>query len=469
MKIVTKKTQNNKYIKQSSIPSLTTIDDKEPLRPIHYLGSKLRILDFIKETIDQLDPFQGGVCDLFSGSGTVSKYLSATRQITAVDIQEYSRVICSALLNPAVINASNFIESCSRSEHYRKLAWCMEPMIEYENSCVHAATLLGNPILLCELVEKGSILSFEHTRSKDYSPNLYKSLVQTVSRLKEEHFQIGPEAIVSRYYGGLYFSYKQSMQIDVLLEYICKLASTEKDTYLAALLSTSSDIVNTVGKQFAQPIKPFNVDGSPKKNIVNRILKDREDDVFEIFGKWVECYTSQTRFPFNHEVYRMDYTEALDYIKKNQNISVVYADPPYTRYHYSRYYHVLETICLRDNPKVSNTCLNGGSGISRGIYREDRHQSPFCIKSKASAAFDIMFKKIRDLDASLVLSYSPYEKGKENTPRVQSIKQLCSMARKYYKNVELVSVGEFSHSKLNHSDKNFQPVYNAEILIVCRK
>ena len=69
-------------------------------RTIHYLGSKLRALKFIKKTIDKLDPSKKGVCDLFSGSGVVSHHLSQERSIISADIQNYSTVICGALLNP---------------------------------------------------------------------------------------------------------------------------------------------------------------------------------------------------------------------------------------------------------------------------------------------------------------------------------------------------------------------------------
>ena len=70
------------------------------LRPIHYLGSKLRILDTIGETVNSVSPGNGRICDLFSGSGTVSRYFSHSRPVTAVDIQEYSRVLCTAVLMP---------------------------------------------------------------------------------------------------------------------------------------------------------------------------------------------------------------------------------------------------------------------------------------------------------------------------------------------------------------------------------
>jgi len=66
-------------------------------RPIHYLGSKLRVIDAISSLVDRIDPGKGRICDLFAGSGTVSAAIATQRAVTAVDIQEYSRVLCSAL------------------------------------------------------------------------------------------------------------------------------------------------------------------------------------------------------------------------------------------------------------------------------------------------------------------------------------------------------------------------------------
>ena len=147
---------------------------------------------------------------------------------------------------------------------------------------------------------------------------------------------------------------------------------------------------------------------------------------------------------------------------------MVYADPPYTRYHYSRYYHVLETICLRDNPNVTTTFPNGTGGISRAIYREGRHQSPFCIKSQAERAFDNMFGKVKELGVPLVLSYSPFNPSQAVTPRLQTVEQLIKKAQVYFSDVSTISPGEFTHSKLNCTDKNFKANHEAEILILCR-
>jgi hypothetical protein len=75
-------------------------DAAEPWRPIHYLGSKLRVLETLEGTVSSVSRKGDRVCDLFSGSGTVSAWLARSRAVSAIDIQEYSRVICSALLKP---------------------------------------------------------------------------------------------------------------------------------------------------------------------------------------------------------------------------------------------------------------------------------------------------------------------------------------------------------------------------------
>lgn len=469
IKIVEK--ENFKYNQLSMFPEISAVTQESQFRPIHYLGSKLRILDFIQSAIDQVEPSGGGVCDLFAGSGTVSRHLSKFRPVTSVDIQEYSRVICSALLKPisGKFNVNEYLEGCQTSSHYTKLYSCIEPMIEYEAFCIDQA-LHGDPNPLCELLEKGSILTYEKGINLDCSSELLHALKCTVSRLETSKLMEGAEALVVRYFGGVYFSYLQSVQIDSILEGIQGLPEELQDTFLASVLSTASDIVNTVGKQFAQPIKPRNADGTPKKNIGNRVQKDRDKNVFSIYKEWVELYLAQEKSVFDHHVYKMDYSDALDILSNSNvhDVKVVYADPPYTRYHYSRYYHVLETICLRDNPKVSRTNLNGGTNLSRGIYREDRHQSPFSIKSQSTTAFDCLFKKVRELDVPLILSYSPYDETKKATPRVHTVNGLEDMARRYFSKVETVSVGQFSHSKLNNSNKNFDISYEAELLIVCQ-
>ena len=106
-----------------------------------------------------------------------------------------------------------------------------------------------------------------------------------------------------------------------------------------------------------------------------------------------------------HKAVRSDYSDYLS--SSDFSEGVVYADPPYTRDHYSRFYHVLETLALRDDPKISTNTAHGNTLPSRGFYRLSRHQSPFCIRSHAPAAFSALFSKVSSKGLPLVLSYSP--------------------------------------------------------------
>jgi adenine-specific DNA methylase len=251
-----------------------------------------------------------------------------------------------------------------------------------------------------------------------------------------------------------------------LLEAASSMPPSEKDVFLAAILSTASESVNTVGKQFAQPIRPRGSDGKPKKDLAKRVARDRSDDVFEVFENWIVRYLATSRSERKHEVWRSDYKEALKRLHKSVN--VVYADPPYTRDHYSRYYHVLETLCLRDCPPVSTVLVNGRERISRGIYRLGRHQSPFCIKSQADGAFSSLLAGVRGLGVPLVLSYSPFEAESDARPRLMAVNQIQQLAKKFFSSVEIWTADEFAHSKLNRMERNTAVSYGAENLLLCK-
>ena len=441
------------------------------IRPIHYLGSKLRMLEFINKTIDSLDPAQGTVCDLFSGSGTVSKFLSQNRRVVSVDIQEYSRVICSALLNAGAleISAENFIDAVVFSENYKKLCGIFAPLAKYERTALESAKT-GSIESLYEIIEEGSLLKAEQSEINGYSLPFYETLRTTLCNVRKSGHDNDEKAMVTRYFGGLYFSYWQTLQIDAALETAYQITidhSPQRDILIAAILSATSDIVNTVGKQFAQPLQVRDSNGNFKLKLRQKMISDRTINFFERLKHWISLYNEHEPSLDNHEVIRADYRVALKDLR-NKDISVIYADPPYTRYHYSRYYHVLETICLRDMPEVSSTFANQ-EGISRGVYRKDRHQSPFSIKTQAPEAFSQLFEYASGINAPLVLSYSPFSNNQPATPRMQMIDELIGKARDFYSDVTVHSPGYFAHSKLNTTSKNFGIDTEAELLLVCKK
>lgn len=433
-------------------------------RTIHYLGSKLRVLEFIKQVVDELDYEKNGICDLFSGTGSVSQCFSSERKVVSVDIQNYSNIICSALLIPSSDKFTrSFTKDLKTSKFIAEYIKVFEPLITLEDSVVNGKLSL-NLESVCNFLENASLYAYlSNEENGNLIPELKSAFEKTETNLKDYKSN---SFIATKYFGGVYFSFKQSVILDAILSEIEKTDPKYHNILLASILSTASDIVNTVGKQFAQPIRPRNKNGEPKKGIIKQLRKDRNIDVLDLYNQWLNKYLNNQTTDYNHQILKVDYKEALKNL--SDDVRVVYADPPYTRDHYSRFYHGLETISLRDFPKISKTKIGGKEKLSRGLYREEREQSDFCIRSKAPKAFEELFKLVAEKDRILILSYSPYDKSNGAHPRCVEIELLEEMAKVYFDIVEIRSIGKFSHSKLNRTDLHLDADDSAEVLIICR-
>jgi hypothetical protein len=337
------------------------------------------------------------------------------------------------------------------------------PLLAIERaSLVDAAK--GDPDPLCEVVEHGSILEMQ-MGGTPHSNALNRAKLSALRSLREAGLE-GVESVCLRHYGGTFFSYQQALTIDAAAS-ICRGKYSGNDRALAIVLGTASQIVNTVGKQFAQPLQPRSKDGSVKLHLLRKMMTDRSKSSFEAIAEVERQYATLPRpISPDNQAYKADYLDALHSLKGN--VSVVYADPPYTRDHYSRFYHVLETIALGDDPKVSMSNLGMGSRVSRGMYRADRHQSDFCIKSKAPSAFRALFEGVRTLGVPLILSYSSFDDTVEGRPRVLALNDLLSIARSVFARVDIDVVSALTHSKLNSDKLNKDAGGTSEVLISCQ-
>ena len=123
-------------------------------RTLNYLGSKLRLLDFIEENVRKVTPDDAGVCDLFAGSGCVSYKLSKLFPVVACDIQHYSKVICDALLQPCTLTKETTNAFMSEIKDIKfKLHDAFIPLIELEEGAIKNENLE----LLTDIVEHGSL------------------------------------------------------------------------------------------------------------------------------------------------------------------------------------------------------------------------------------------------------------------------------------------------------------------------
>lgn len=435
----------------------------EPFRPIQYLGSKARILDAIGEALDRVDPARGGAVDLFSGSGVVSAHLARSRAVVAVDVQEYARVLAAALIAPIRLDRAA-IEALVEDARGRAGAaeLTLRPLIELESAAI-TALADGEPAPFAEVVEGGSLAGHEFGESPE-------RLRPALDRARESLGASELPSTLTRVYGGVYFSYPQAIALDCLLAVVHGMPpGPRRDTCLAAALGAASESVTSVGSHFAQPLRARDRAGNPKPGALRTAALRRQRDVFALFAERLRRYAALPGAEHPARALRQDYRAFL--ASYAGETGVLYADPPYTREHYSRFYHVLETMALGDSPAISTVNLGGRTSLSRGLYREDRHQSPFCIHSQAPQAFRDLFAGARALDAPLVLSYSPSGAGTaaRPKPRLMTVSDLVDLAREQFDRVEVSSLGRFRHSKFNARELNGESHEEAEVLLLCEQ
>ncbi|MEV8241439.1 DNA adenine methylase [Microbacterium testaceum] len=426
-----------------------------PLRPIHYLGNKSRYLTQIAETIDSLVPHGAPVADLFAGTGIVSRALADSHPVFPVDIQAYSATLAKALCSPVAYSADErrAIVEAAR-DWIDSLPAPVEGLVRVESELMDIA--VQDPLGFILLTEEGSL-------SSDNATDQHLSEAKAAAR---PHLA-SAGATTTAYYGGVYFSYRQALEIDAIRHAIGhRVGSHAEPTLVAALLGVASDLVATVGGHFAQPMRLRGRTDEPKRAAIAKSLKFRRQSAFRVYDEWLSRYSTITPSKYPCTPATEDFRTALG--RQRPPVAGIYADPPYTRDHYSRFYHVLETIALADDPGVA--VAPGTSLPSRGIYRLKRHQSPFSIRSQVVDAFDALFTLGQRLSVPLVLSYSPQGGGTRARPetRLMSIDQLTSQARSRYPNVEVVPIDSSTHSRFNRTELHGTVPIEAEVLLIAR-
>ena len=417
------------------------------------MGNKSQYTGQIMDAIEELAPNCRTGVDLFSGTGVISRALAQRRPTVSIDIQAYTAVLTQAMCNPQAYTAEKRLKVIkAASERLGLLATGFRELIEYESAVSSRAQ--HDPLPFALMVEEGSLVQiFSESRE------LAAAKVEVRSR--------GLMATIANHYGGVYYSYRQALQLDALLW----VASSEQDeqarhTLLAAALGAASAAVGTVGSHFAQPARLRDRSGMPKIVAIRSALRSRSIDVFQVFDSLLQKYAELEPSKFTCRSRTGDYRSELDMI--HDEIGVIYADPPYTRDHYSRFYHVLETIARGDEPGF--TTAPGVDRPSRGIYRKDRHQSPFSIRSQVLDAMSDLFSRARAKDSPVVLSYSPRGSGTaaRAATRLLSIDEISACAESYYGSVQVRPISDSTHSQFNRRDLSGEAASDAEVLILMR-
>lgn len=351
-----------------------------PPLQVQYLGGKSRIIEFIFDSITKLFGTKTKFVDLFSGSGVVGyNALMMGYELYSNDIQPYSFVINKSILTNEYGNledARHYLASKTEEDLFSGKRSIYIEDFEIEKNFFQATS--HNNLLWREYQNFNSKTKrFENESPKDIS--------------KSNNWDL-----FLYYYRNTYFGVRQCAEIDFIRQYCERFDENTKNHIMACTISALSKSC-TGTTHLAQYLKVHNE--STALNIINkRKLSIIDSVVCGIENILKNKLTNKARYVGN-----LDFSKALEEIKPDKN-TIIYADPPYFKEHYSRYYHVLDTFVLYDYPELTfNPRIDA---VTIGRYRKDRIVSDFGKRNKATEAFKRLFSVCVDYGANLAISYT---------------------------------------------------------------
>jgi len=238
------------------------------------------------------------------------------------------------------------------------------------------------------------------------------------------------------YYRNTYFGVKQCAEIDYLKELSNQL-DINMQTHLEACVISSMTYCVSSTTHLAQYLKP-----SSERNATN-LLKRRSLSVIDLVIEKLKLLTHMHR-PKDGETLNLDFKIALDKLPLDKSC-VIYADPPYFKEHYSRYYHVLDTFVLYDYPELTYNKRMQQTTVGR--YRDNRIVSDFGKKSLVHKAFDDLCDSCIKYGSKLAISYAS-----SSLVSYEDIHKLAQSKNLYIKTLEFDLVhsgqGQARHKKV---------------------
>ncbi|UYM18079.1 DNA adenine methylase [Endozoicomonas euniceicola] len=329
---------------------------------IKYMGSKSKIMDFVINGINQV--YAGGtILDLFAGSASLAGALRSQVPVHSNDIQEYSAVLAQAYLTA------------------------------YKGKNVPTAD---------ELVQKAERIAKKHLHliTDDFQYKDIESL-QHFNDVEESNRKLieldfnHDYHLFTKNYAGTWWTALQCIWIDAFRE----VADEYKGKPVYPVILTSLMYAMAYTSQGTGHYAQYR-DAKNIKSMKDIMIYRRRDLTHYFVRKYNDALIDipATKTNQKHITTSLDFVDCL----KSFVGGTVYADPPYCFVHYSRFYHAIETLVKYDYPELQ---IKGGK-LVKGRYREGRHQSPFCIRTKVSKAFRDMFEGVKSTKSNLVLSYS---------------------------------------------------------------
>jgi len=343
---------------------------------VKYMGSKRAMLgNGLGELLIRERAGTERFVDLFTGSGSVAIYIARKYKIPvlAYDLQKYSVALAGAVIS-------------------RQAAVDWKP-----------------------------IWNLWHERAKNRlnTNGFPKAAKLTQAIVADFREWCGSQKLpITKAYGGHYFSPKQAVWIDALRASLPD-EPPEKTIALASLIHAASESAAAPGHT-AQPLQPTRT--------AKPFLKRAWDfDIVERTKKSLEQVSAQ----FARQIGSAQVGDANEAATQLRKGDLVFIDTPYSGEHYSRFYHVLETIVNGECGEVS--------GVGRYPARDLRPKSRFSLKTESNAALDNLLETIAKQRAKAILTFPDHECS--NGLSGETVREI---ARKHFNVVEESVESDFS-------------------------
>jgi adenine-specific DNA-methyltransferase len=357
-----------------------------PLPPrIRYMGNKSALAWDVAQIIADLDQTaKRPLVDLFGGMCSIAGAVSPSgRQVWNNDVQEYACLVARCLLTSRDGPPSPERAIPALSPTYR--ANFQQLRRRFSEDLARERRVIGGD---SRKKFADAQAAWRHAGNDD-------AIRRETERLRGQ--PTGPHRLATLTFAWGYFGLQQSMEIDSVRAAIDDAVATRTFTddeaawCRLALLQTCSRVSSSPG-HFAQFLRGDTETGFRRIQTARR--RSVWDGVLSDLGRLKPFGTKSWR-----SRNRVSTSDALtiwpELDSANVRSAIFYADPPYSKEHYSRFYHVLETLELYDYPVA----------VGIGRYRDDRFATPFATKRGVGNAARALFAAIAEREGTLVLSY----------------------------------------------------------------
>ncbi|MGO7339839.1 DNA adenine methylase [Rhizobium johnstonii] len=370
-----------------------------------YMGSKRTMLrNGLGKLIDAEIGRFGRFVDLFAGSGAVAAHVASRYfvPVSAYDIQAYSVALTSALV--------------SRSE-------ILDGGPVWESWLARASTYYAGMSKPSHVVaSREDVLSVREWCSEQPYP-------------------------ITLAYGGYYFSPSQALWFDAFRSTV-PVPQEENCAAIAALVEAASHCAAAPGHT-AQPFQPTPTAWRFLLEAWNR------DPIAYIRRSFLELCSVKANVAGLATV--RDANHAASDLMPDD---LVFIDPPYSDVHYSRFYHVLETVALGECGVVT--------GVGRYPDPSRRPKSRYSLKGQSASALEELLSSIAQAGATGILTFPDHA-----CSNGLSGEQVRELSRKHFVVDDLYVNSVFStlggHSLQREADKSRQARQAAsEMMLVLR-